>query len=45
MQSDWLSWLGKGNSACWGVLLDHRGAIRLYFDGLVLDIVIPHYPS
>ena len=45
LQPDQLSWLGKGNSACRGVLLGLLGAIRLYFDGLVLDIAITHYPS
>ena len=45
VQSDWLERLGKGNSACRGVLLGGLGAIRLYFDGLVLDKAIPHYPS
>ena len=44
-QPDQLSWLGKGNSACRGVLLGLGGAVWLLTDGLVVDAVILHYPS
>ena len=44
-QPDSASWLGKGTSACWRILLGFGGLIRLLFDGLVLDTAITHYPS
>ena len=40
-----LSWLGKGDLACKGVLLGFGGVLWLLFDDLVLDKAIRHYPS